>query len=279
MPTPYIGTYYAAGVIEWTSTSGLGSYVLGGNLPDSSSFRQRVPDGSYVTYRVRNGSKQELIKGHFFWNENILTRERVILPAGPIDWGPGIKFISLEFEDNPLVGLLNYVEQQEQEREEDEDAILALFNITSPNENDILQYEGANGQFINVRPRVAIGFGTDPTALLTANQEVLNYPFSVGVTFLDNFADYRGWSSTVSGRANATAAVVLVVRKAVAASPLSFSDVGTITISLGTVGPGTFATTGGDLVFAKNDVIQIRAPASADATFKGLFGSLVGFET
>jgi hypothetical protein len=160
-----------------------------------------------------------------------------------------------------------------------QDAIDAIFTITTPAENDIFQYDDISSRFINVRPRFVIGFGGDPTAILTADQEVLNYKLPVGVTFLDNFTDYRGWSSTVGGRANTTAEVILVVRKATVAAPLTFSDVGTITIALGTTGPGTFATTGGDLSFAKNDTIQIRAPTSPDATFAGLFGTLVGFET
>lgn len=157
---------------------------------------------------------------------------------------------------------------------------VAGIEITAGAENDILQYSVADAAFIDVRPRHTIGFGGDPDALLTANQVLLLYKFPVGVTFIDNFGDYRGWSTVAQGTDTATADVVLSVEKAEAATPLTFSAVGTLTIGLGGAVLTAKDTTGvGDLTFAKNDVIRIRGPATADATFKGLFGTLVGFET
>lgn len=152
-------------------------------------------------------------------------------------------------------------------------------NPVSAAENDILMYDASDGYFISVRPRHTIGFGGDPTAVLTADQEIMYYKFPVGVTFIDDFGDYRGWSTVAQGTDDATADVVLVVEKAVAATPNTFSAVGTLTIAAAGAVLTAKATTGGDLVFAKNDVIRILAPTSPDATFKGLFGTLVGFET
>jgi hypothetical protein len=81
------------------------------------------------------------------------------------------------------------------------------------------------------------------------------------------------------GTANATASTVITVARALAASPNTFSNVGTITFAAGTVTP-TFATSSGTAVnFAVGDRMSLTGPASPDATFANFYCSLVASET
>jgi hypothetical protein len=69
------------------------------------------------------------------------------------------------------------------------------------------------------------------------------------------------------------------VEQAAAATPNTFSQIGTITIASGTVTP-TFATSGGVAInFAANDRIRIVGPATPDTTFVGFYATLCGSET
>ena len=107
---------------------------------------------------------------------------------------------------------------------------------------------------------------------------MLYHRFPAAASFAANFGPIPGHASQAGGTVNATAATVMNVDKAAAATPNTFTTVGTITFAAGTVTP-TFATTGGAAVtFAQGDVLRIVAPATPDATFAGFYCSLVGVE-
>lgn len=111
--------------------------------------------------------------------------------------------------------------------------------------------------------------------VLTASQILLVHRVSKAVTLPANFASYAGYASQASGTAAATASTVITVAKALAASPTTFSNVGTITFAAGGTVP-TFATSGGAAVaFAAGDVLRLAAPSSADATFAGFSATIV----
>jgi hypothetical protein len=95
--------------------------------------------------------------------------------------------------------------------------------------------------------------------VLTASQVLLVHRVAKAVTLPANFAAVAGYASQAGGTA----------AKALAASPTSFSNIGTITFAAGGTVPA-FATSGGAAVaFAQGDVLRLAAPASADATFAG----------
>ena len=144
---------------------------------------------------------------------------------------------------------------------------------TSPNDN--LIFDGTVWRA--ERPRW--GAACFVPGLLTANQDLLYHAFAAATTIPANFGSYLGHGSQAGGSAAATASTVITVSKAVAASPLSFSTVGTITFAASGTGP-TFATSGGTTVsFAQSDILRLRGPATPDATFAGFFCSLVGYVT
>jgi hypothetical protein len=161
----------------------------------------------------------------------------------------------------------------------DANATDSRFETAALAENDILVYDVSDAAFINVRPMRAISFGADPTALLTADQVVFLHRFGFPFTILADFADYRGASTTLGGTAVTTANTVFTVQKAATATPLTFADVGTLTVGIGTVNLTAKSSSAVDIVFAKGDVIRILAPTTPDATFKGIYGTLVGFES
>jgi hypothetical protein len=82
----------------------------------------------------------------------------------------------------------------------------------------------------------------------------------------------------LGGAAAAAADVVFRVQKALTAAPLTFSNVGTITVGSGTVN-ATFNSSATVINFAKGDVLRILAPATPDSGFSGPFGTIVGYET
>ena len=114
---------------------------------------------------------------------------------------------------------------------------------------------------------------------MTASQWLLIHRITKAVTFPANFGLYLGNLSEARGTANAAASTVINVQQALAATPGSFTTVGTITIASGTL-VGTFATTGGTAVsFAQGDTLAIVAPSSPDTTFANFAAVLVGYET
>jgi hypothetical protein len=153
-----------------------------------------------------------------------------------------------------------------------------LFDFTAPAENDIIVYDATATKFINVRPMRAFGFGSDPASLLTADQEIFYVKLPCDFTIPADFGDYRGSGTTFGGTAVADDDVVFRLQKADAATPLTFVDVGEITIGIGTVVVSLLDSSAADIEALRDDVLRILAPTVPDATFKGPFGSLVGYE-
>lgn len=150
--------------------------------------------------------------------------------------------------------------------------------ITSPAENDILVR--VSGDWVNKRPPYGpLAFSSPQTTAYTASQVVGHHDFACGVTWIANFGAYLGRSARAGGSAVAAASTVFSVEKAAAATPNTFSQVGTITFAIGTVTP-TFASTGGtDIVFAANDRVRFVAPATPDTTFAGFYCTIPGYQT
>jgi len=152
------------------------------------------------------------------------------------------------------------------------------FDFVSPADGDVIVYDDAINKFINVRPMRGVSFGTRPGGLLTADQPVFFHRFGFGFTIPANFAAYRGAGTTLGGTSNATANTVFRVQKALAASPVSFANAGTLTIGAGGVNL-TAASSTGDIVYAQNDTIRILAPTVPDTGLTGVYGTVIGYET
>lgn len=110
--------------------------------------------------------------------------------------------------------------------------------------------------------------------LITANQILLVHRFSRAVTLPANFGAYSGYASQASGTAAATASTVITAARALAASPATFNNVGTVTFAAGGIVP-TFVTTSGAISFAQGDLLRLSGPATADATFAGFACTIV----
>lgn len=125
------------------------------------------------------------------------------------------------------------------------------------------------------RPKYVFGFNV-PGVL--AINTVFSHVFTKAVTIPANFGSYLGHSTQVRGSANATSSPVVTVAKAAAGSPLSFSNVGTITITAGGVVP-VLATSGSAVInFAQGDIARFLV-TTGDTTFADLVATVVGFET
>jgi hypothetical protein len=105
--------------------------------------------------------------------------------------------------------------------------------------------------------------------VLTASQVLLVHRVAKAVTLPANFAAVAGYASQAGGTANATASTVVTAARALAASPTSFSTVGTITFAAGGTVPAFATSAGAAVAFAAGDVLRLIGPASADATFAG----------
>jgi len=125
------------------------------------------------------------------------------------------------------------------------------------------------------RPKYVFGFNVPGVLALNT---VFSHVFSKAVTIPANFGAYLGHATQVRGSANATSSPVVTVAKATAGSPLSFSTVGTITITAGGVVP-VLATSGGvALSFAQGDIARFTV-TTGDTTFADLTATVVGMET
>ena len=115
---------------------------------------------------------------------------------------------------------------------------------------------------------------------LTAGQQLLLHRFSKAITFPANFDTYLGHLSEARASVAATASTTIAVQKATAATPGTFTGVGTIVIAAGDMIASSFTTSGGAaLSFAAGDSLALVAPGTADATFAGFAATLVGYET
>jgi hypothetical protein len=94
-----------------------------------------------------------------------------------------------------------------------------------------------------------------------ASAILLLHPVAEAITFAANFA-----GSTFTATASATGSTVFTIAKALAASPNTFTTIGTATIAASSI-TCTFASTGGAAQsFAAGDVLKITAPGTPDAT-------------
>jgi len=118
--------------------------------------------------------------------------------------------------------------------------------------------------------------GREDWALLpgvpTANQTLLYHRAAKPITLPTNLA-----GTLAGGGVAATGSTAIVLQQATAAAPMTFSTVATITFAAaGTT--GTMSTQAA-INFAQGDVLRVRGPATADATFADFHLSLVGQET
>lgn len=109
--------------------------------------------------------------------------------------------------------------------------------------------------------------GFDVPGILTLNA-VFAHVFGAAVSFPVNFS-----GSQARGSANATGTPVVTFAKALAASPLSFSNIGTLTIGAGTVTPTFVAASAPS--FAVGDTIR-GLVTTGDASFADLYLTLAG---
>jgi len=112
--------------------------------------------------------------------------------------------------------------------------------------------------------------------VLTASQSLLYHRFTKAITIPANLGVYSGHTTVAGGGVAATGSTAIVLQKATAAAPTSFSTVATITIAAASA-TGTMSTQAA-IAFAQGDVLRVQAPASADATFADFHMSLVGSE-
>lgn len=109
--------------------------------------------------------------------------------------------------------------------------------------------------------------GFDIPGVLTAGA-VFAHVFAAAATFRVNFA-----GSQARGSANATGTPLITFAKALAASPLAFSNIGTLTIAAGTVTPTWVAASAPS--FAVGDTIR-GLVTTGDAGFADLCLTLAG---
>jgi hypothetical protein len=151
--------------------------------------------------------------------------------------------------------------------------------ITSAADNDILVYINSTAKWTNKRPHYDFAFSSPQITAYTANQVVGHHRALCAFTIPANFGAYLGRTSRAGGSVNAAASTVFSVEQAAAATPNTFSQIGTITFASGSVTP-TFATASGTAkAIAANDVIRIVAPATPDTTFVGFETSIAGYQT
>lgn len=147
--------------------------------------------------------------------------------------------------------------------------------ITSPAAQDTLSYNTSSGKFENVRPRYHLGAYVP--GQMSANQNLLFHRFSKAVTLPANLGAYLGHTSEAAGMVSATGSTVVTIQKALSATPTTWTNVASITFAAGAV-LGTFSTQAA-ITFAQGDLIRLRGPATADATFSDFTATLMGWET
>jgi hypothetical protein len=113
---------------------------------------------------------------------------------------------------------------------------------------------------------------------LAASQLLGLHKVSKDISIPANFGSYAGHVSEAGATDNATASTVLSVSRALAATPNTFSQVGTITFAAGSI-TATFATTGSAAVpLSQGDVLRLTGPSVADATLANVYVTLVAME-
>jgi hypothetical protein len=115
--------------------------------------------------------------------------------------------------------------------------------------------------------------------VLAGSQTLLMHKFAEAVTTPADFGAFEGLSSTAGSSAGATASAVIDIAKADAASPASFTTVGSITFAPGDLF-GTFATvSGAEISWQQDDVLRAQGPVVPDATLSDFTATFVGHKT
>ncbi len=149
--------------------------------------------------------------------------------------------------------------------------------LTSAAEGDQLTYDAATGKWVNVRPKYILT--TNFNGVMAASQDLLHHKLAADVTFPADFGDFLGYRSGAGATANATGDTVITVAKAAAASPNSWTTIGTITIAAGGVTAALATSSGAAQAGSKGDVIRLQGPSSADATLAGFYCTVVARES
>ena len=127
------------------------------------------------------------------------------------------------------------------------------------------KFDGVKWQAQGVSAPYLVGF--DIPGILTLNA-VFAHVFGAAATFPINFS-----GSQARGSANATASPVVTFSKSLAASPLSFSTIGTLTIGAGTTNPTFVAASAPS--FAIGDTIRGLVTTGV-TSFADLYLTLAG---
>jgi hypothetical protein len=140
---------------------------------------------------------------------------------------------------------------------------------------DVAVFDGT--AWLAQRPRYNLAFSF-VGGVLAASQLLGLHKVSKAITIPPNFGAYLGHISRAGATDNASFATIIRVERAVAATPNTFVQVGTITIAPGGV-TATFATTGGSPVSAaQGDVLRVIGPVSADPTLANFYCTIVAQE-
>ena len=109
-----------------------------------------------------------------------------------------------------------------------------------------------------------------------AASEAVDFVSPGGVTFQPDFGSDAGYSSQSRADVAATASATFTIQKALAATPNTWTNIGTAVYGAGQV-TATFTSTGSaSQSLAAGDTLRIVAPASPDATLAGVAITLVG---
>ena len=92
-----------------------------------------------------------------------------------------------------------------------------------------------------------------------------------------NFGAYQGHVSEAGGSAATTGSATITIARAPVATPTIFTTIGSVAFAAGTL-TGTFSTQAATNL-AQGDIIRVRGPATADATFADFHMTLVAFES
>lgn len=119
-----------------------------------------------------------------------------------------------------------------------------------------------------------IAFSSPQTVPYTTSQVIGHHKVGVACTIPANFAAVVGQESGAGGTANATGSTVFSVEQALAASPNTFSQIGTITFGAGGVSATLATVSGTSKSLAQGDVLRVVAPAIPDTTFAGFYATI-----
>lgn len=118
---------------------------------------------------------------------------------------------------------------------------------------------------------MAVNFQGVPTA-----SQTFRYTATRPISFGANFGTINGGMSEASASIAATGSTVFTIDKAPAATPNTFSNIGSITFSAASVIGAFTSVTSLAYSLTIGDVLRIVCPASPDATLSGISITLAG---